>query len=138
MKIILRFIVFVATIVGVVALLLGGIFLGTGNLDFLESTGLVPDLGALRTAPSSDAVEQDTTSETGTATVLRFTWRGDEIVHDGNAISEADFALLLVEAEANGTKVEIVKYSDVRVEAADRWRKLLDEAGVRYEVIPQE
>jgi hypothetical protein len=40
--------------------------------------------------------------------------------------------------KANEGKVEIIRTSDVTVEAADRWNRLLDQAAVRYEVIPQE
>lgn len=70
--------------------------------------------------------------------VTRFTWRGDEIWHNGSVISEAEFATLLREVKANGGKVEIIRTSDVTVEAADRRGRLLDEAAVRYEVIPQD
>jgi hypothetical protein len=81
---------------------------------------------------------QEITETVGSATVLRFTWRGDEIVYNDSVISETDFADLLAQAKASESKVEVVKFSDVRVEAADRWREMLDGAGVRYEIIPQE
>jgi hypothetical protein len=138
MRIILRFLVFIATIVGVLALLVGGIFLGTGNLDFLERIGVDPTLGTLDVAPAATADAEVTDSASGTGEVLRFTWRGDEIIYNESAISEADFSDLLASARASEAKIEIVKMSDVRVESADRWREMLDTAGVRYEIIPQE
>jgi hypothetical protein len=143
MKIILRFIIFVATLVGVVAVIIGGIGLGTGNFDFLQRLQL-PNLGTVQTAPGSAPATEPTTiapeteTDAETEMVVRFTWRGDEIIYNDSAISEADFAGLLAEAKAKEVKVEIIKLSDVRVEAADRWREMLDEAGVRYEVIPEE
>jgi hypothetical protein len=138
MKIILRFIIFLATIIGVLALIVGGIFMGTGSLDFLERVGIRPELGNLEIAPGSAPTETGTPSGPGTTTVLRFTWRGDEIVYNDNVVSEAEFGELLAAAKTNDAKVEIVKLSDVRVEMADRWREMLDAAGVRYEIIPQE
>jgi hypothetical protein len=138
MKFLLRFVIFLATIVGVLAMIIGGIGLGTGNFDFLENVGL-PNPGSVQTAPSGSApASEDTTSETGTTIVLSFTWRGDEILYNDAPINEAEFGELLAEAKEKDVKVEIVKFSDVRVEAADRWRQMLDTAGVRYEVIPQE
>lgn len=141
MKFFLRFTIFIATIVGVLAMIIGGIGLGTGNFDFLESVGL-PNLGELQTAPGSapgaQATVQAPAAESGTDIVLSVIWRGDEIVYNDNAISDGEFADLLAEAKTKDVKVEIVKFSDVRVEAADRWREMLDTAGVRYEVIPQE
>jgi hypothetical protein len=138
MRILLRFLVFVATIVGVLALLVGGLFLGTGNLDFLERIGISPTLGTLEVAPGSTPDAEATASVPGTDAVLRFTWQGDEILYNGNVITEADFSDLLASARASDTKVEVVKMSDVRVESADRWREMLDSARVRYEIIPQE
>jgi hypothetical protein len=138
MKVLTRLIVVIATVAGVIGLILGGIFLGTGSLGFLENSGLMPNLGELQRAPSSDVTAPGTTRETGASTVLRFTWQGDEIVYNGNVISETEFATLLDSANANDAKVEIIKLSNVRVESADRRRQLLDDAGVRYEVIPQE
>jgi hypothetical protein len=139
MRFLLRFIIFFATVAGVLALIIGGIGLGTGNFDFLESVGL-PNPGSLQTAPSSGSAPaaEDSTTETGTDIVLSFTWRGDEIIYNDAPISEAEFGELLAEAKEKDVKVEIVKFSDVRVEVADRWRQMLDTAGVRYEVIPQE
>jgi hypothetical protein len=138
MRIIFRFVVFVITLVGVIAILIGGIFLGTGNLDFLERIGIEPRLGDVQITTDSAPNTQEITETVGSATVLRFTWRGDEIVYNDSVISETDFADLLAQAKASESKVEVVKFSDVRVEAADRWRELLDGAGVRYEIIPQE
>jgi hypothetical protein len=137
MKVLLRIILSLATIIGVLVLILGGVFLGTGgDMGFLAESGVLPDLGSLRSLPSNAPSAPETTG--GVAGTLRFIWQGNTILYNENAISEADFATLLVEAEANDAKVEIIKFSDVSVESADRWRKLLDEAGVRYEVIPQE
>ncbi len=138
MKILLRFTVFLATIVAVIALLIGGVFLGTGSLDYLENTGLIPDLGQFQSAPNSDVAEPEMTSETGGATVLSFTWQDDEIIHNGKVISETEFAELLDAAKANDTKVEIIQFSNVRVESADRRRQLLNDSEVWYEVIPQD
>jgi hypothetical protein len=137
MKFLLRTILTLATIIGVLVLILGGVFLGTGgDLGFLTDSGVLPDFGSLQTTTGRAPSEPVTTGDVpGT---LRFTWQGNAILYNENAISEADFATLLVEAEANKSKVEVIKFSDVSVESADRWRKMLDEAGVRYEVIPQE
>ena len=139
MRIILRFLIFVATIVGVLALLVGGLFLGTGNLDFLERIGISPTLGTLDVAPIETPDAQATAAAPGsTEAGLRFTWQGDEILYNGNVITEADFSDLLASARASDARVEVVKMSDVRVETADRLRAMLDEAGVRYEIISQE
>lgn len=141
MRLFLRFIIFIATIVGVIALLIGGIGLGTGNFDFLESLGL-PNPGSIQTAPSSPSGSAPAADETPGAPdatiVLRFTWSGDQILNNETPITEAEFAELLAEAKEKDVKIEIVKLSDVSVESADRRRQMLDEAGVRYEVIPQE
>jgi hypothetical protein len=138
MKILLRFVIFVATIVGVIALLIAGLYMATGSLAFLEKVGIEPTLGTLQIGPDSTPLSQETTTAADAATVLRFTWRGDEIIYNDSVVSDTEFTELLNQAKVNETKVEIVKFSDVRVEAADRWREMLDEAGVSYEVIPQE
>jgi hypothetical protein len=142
MKFIMRVLILVGTVALVVALLFGGLALGTGNLNFLSSLGFPTNLGSIEVAPGSAPNGQEplrqSTTISGTATVLSITWRGDQIVLDDQTISDEDFADLLAEAKSKDIKVEIIKHSDVRVEAADRWRQMLDNAGVRYEVIPQE
>lgn len=117
-----------------------------GNLDFLRTVESLRENEFLRNIQLPQFVGRDqgddantTGSPSGSSqAVVRFTWRGDEITYDGTVISEAEFANLLQEAKASGAKVEIIRTSDVTVEAADRRSRLLDQAAVRYEVIPQE
>jgi hypothetical protein len=133
MKTLLRLIVLIATMAAVLLLLFGGVFLETGNLDIMATRSLLPEVGSLQTIPVSDTIEQ----QTGKETVLRFTWRGDGILYDDNVIDETKFTALLLRAKANKTKVEIVKFADVRGLDAYRWRQLLEDAGVEYEILPQ-
>jgi hypothetical protein len=133
MKNLLRLIVLIATMAAVLLLLFGGVFLETGNLDIMATRSLLPEVGSLQTIPVSDTIEQ----QTGKETVLRFTWRGDGILYDDNVIDETKFTALLLRAKANKTKVEIVKFADVRGLDAYRWRQLLEDAGVEYEILPQ-
>jgi hypothetical protein len=138
MKILVRIILTVAALIIAVALLFGGIFLGTGSLDFLQNAGFLPNFGSPESVPDNNSSQQEIPSETEGAITIRFIWRGDEIIYDENVISESEFEGILAEAKLNDAKVEIIKTSDVEVETADRRRQLLDEAGVRYEIISQE
>jgi hypothetical protein len=91
MRIILRFFVFLATIIGVLALIVGGIYLGTGSLDFLENIGITPTLGSLEIAPGSSpetVTPNAGTTSGGTTGVVQFTWRGDAILYNDNEVSE--------------------------------------------------
>jgi hypothetical protein len=125
-------------VVGV--LLVIGLYLWTGSLGFLQNVSFLrnldvpalprPDVSAERGAAGNPVDLNDST--------VQLTWRNDEILYNGTVIDEAAFAELLAEVRANEGKVTITKSSDVTVQAADRWRRLLDEAGVRYEVIPHE
>jgi hypothetical protein len=114
----------------------------SGNLDFLENIEFQRATEFLRNIELPQFVRSDQGDDPNMAgppqPVTRFTWQGDEILHNGTVISETEFANLVREVKANDGKVEIIRTSDVTVEAADHWNRLLDQAAVRYEVIPQE
>jgi hypothetical protein len=138
MGFLLRFIITLAAIAGVLVLVLGGLFT-TGNLGLFPGLDdMVENVLSPQTVNVDEPAEQRTTGGAVEAPVLRFTWRNDEILYNDQVISEEEFARLLDEAKAQGAKVEITKFSDVTVEAADRWRLLLDQVEVRYEIISQE
>lgn len=141
MRTILRFILFAATIILLLAIIVGSIYFGAGNRDFLHDIGIVPTIGSLEVAPVSTVVlspEVEATTDASTSEIVQFTWRGDEIIFDDAPISEEEFVEMLVDADNSNASVEILQSSDVSEEDADRWRELLDESGVRYEVILQE
>ncbi|MCC6455200.1 MAG: hypothetical protein IT328_09685 [Caldilineaceae bacterium] len=137
MKTLLRLIVLITTMAVVLLLLFGGVFLETGNLDIMATRSLLPEVGSLQTIPISDTIEQQSAQQTGKESVLRFIWRGGNMLYDDNVIDETEFTALLVRAKANKTKVEIAKFPDVRGMDAYRWRQLLEDAGVQYEILPQ-
>jgi hypothetical protein len=133
MKALLRFMLLITTMAAVMLLLFGGVFLETGNLDIMATRSLLPEVGSLQTIPISEPIEQ----KTGRETILRFTWRGDGIIYDENVIDETEFTALLEQAKSNKIKIEVAKSSEVRGLDAYRWRQLLDDAGVQYEILPQ-
>jgi hypothetical protein len=139
MRFLLRLIVILAVIGVLVYMVLPR---WSGNLDFLGNVEFQRATEFLRNIELPQFVRSDQGGDPNTAgppqPVTRFTWQGDEILHNGTVISEAEFANLVREVKANEGKVEIIRTSDVTVEAADRWNRLLDQVAVRYEVIPQE
>ena len=141
MKILLSFIVFLASLAAIATLLFGSLFLRMGQSNILESSSIVPDRGSLRTLPvrnvreSVNAQEKDG-GKREDRTVIYFTWRGDEIMYDEKIITEDEFVEMLNEAKEGEAQVEIVKFDDVQVGVAHRWRQLLREAEVSYKITP--
>lgn len=65
--------------------------------------------------------------------IFRFTWQGEQIIYNGNAIDEEYFAETVKEAQALGGRVECQQSADVSLAAVERWRAILDEVGVAYQ-----
>jgi hypothetical protein len=128
----------IMTLVVLGILLVVGLYLWTGSLGFLNNFGFLGNVEALRNVEVPEIALRDAGGSGAAGTVVQVTWQGDEILHNGNAIDEAAFTELLQETKAADGKIEITKHTDVTVEAADRWRQLLDAAEVRYEIIPEE
>lgn len=139
MRFLLRLIVILAVIGILVYMVLPR---WSGSLDFLSNVEFQRATEFLRNIELPQFVRSDQVDNSNTAgspqPVARFTWRGDEIVYNGTVINEAEFTNIVREVQAAGGKVEIIRNSDVTVEDADRLGRLLDQAAVRYEVIPQE